>query len=55
MPDLAGLDWAFIVPVVGLVMLMWGFARRIQPLMWLGLAVLVALPAISLVERVLEG
>jgi hypothetical protein len=55
MPDLAGLDWTFVVPVIGLIMVMWGFARRIQPLVWLGLAALVALPAIALVERVLEG
>jgi hypothetical protein len=55
MPDLPGLDWTFVVPVIGLVMVMWGFARRIQALIWLGLAALVALPAIALVERVLDS
>jgi hypothetical protein len=48
------LNWTFIVPVVGLVLLLWGFAKRIQPLLWLGLALLLVLPALGLVDRILH-
>lgn len=48
------LNWTFIVPVLGLVLLLWGFAKRIQPLLWLGLALLLVLPALGLVDRILH-
>jgi hypothetical protein len=51
----AALNWTFVIPVVGLVLFLWGFARRIQPLLWLGLAVLLVVPALSVVDRVLNG
>ena len=51
----AALNWTFVVPVVGLILLLWGFARRTQPLLWLGLALLLVLPALAVVDRVLGG
>ena len=51
----AALNWTFVVPVVGLILLLWGFARRTQPLLWMGLALLLVLPALAVVDRVLGG
>jgi hypothetical protein len=43
-----------LIPVVGLVMLMWGWAKRIQPLIWFGLAAILALPALGVIDYVLH-
>ena len=51
----AALNWTFVVPVIGLILLLWGFARRTQPLLWLGLALLLVIPALAVVDRVLGG
>lgn len=51
--ELATLDPILLVPLAGLVLVMWGFARRNQPAVWIGLAAVLVLPAIALVERVL--
>lgn len=51
--ELPALDVTVVVPIVGLVLVMWGFARRSQPLIWIGVAALLVLPALALVDRVL--
>jgi hypothetical protein len=53
--ELAGFNWMLLVPVVGLVLLLWGWAKRIQPLLWFGLLLVLALPVLGVVDRVLNS
>jgi hypothetical protein len=55
MDRLASLDPWLLVPLLGGVVFLWGLAKRTQPLIWLGLAAVLALPAVALANRVLSG
>jgi hypothetical protein len=55
MDQLRGLDPWLLVPLVGGVVFLWGLAKRTQPLIWLGLAAVLALPAVALANWVLSG
>jgi hypothetical protein len=50
-----GLDPLLLIPLVGAVLLLWGLAKRTQPLIWFGLAGVLALPLVALANRVLSG
>jgi hypothetical protein len=55
MDQLRGLDPWLLVPLVGGVVFLWGLAKRTQPLIWFGLAGVLALPAVALANWVLSG
>jgi hypothetical protein len=55
MDRIATLDPWLLVPLIGGIVFLWGLAKRTQPLIWLGLAAVLALPAVALANWVLDG
>jgi len=55
LPDLTALlgDGRMLLPVAGLLLVMVGFARRSDALVWVGAAAILVLPGLRLVDWVL--